>query len=417
MNPRTFIAATWALALIPAVHGADEALDQASPSDSPPKQERRYIEIAPNDQIPTVRAILPIGGPNAFFLNHRGQIGVAKFSPGLSQIGWELYSEVKLHALPSLALGPGYSVIAASPLELTQAFDTNQDVELDFFQALVRDWPGQSEGVTITAGPVIDTHGRVLFALSPHALKDGDVAKARIVAWQPDRTEIETVTESELPVEDFVVRRDGLLAARLSMPDYKDGYFLSLTELPPPLPENSETPAGPLPFTLPSLIIPAELTGHALPIQPTFFEEDGKGKLLLTCPESRHLIEIVPEKAGGLWQGAILLRGRSPKPVYALAEMEPGAILGGGDEGFLPLNDSDPSYRILSAALANDGLLLRFNQPVDRYSAVKAENYSVKAIALGGGETSLSLEPLIESDGKTVLLRGQLPGPGNVLRI
>src|SRR5690606_24065255 len=115
--------------------------------------------ISPNDQVPTVRAIAPIDGSNVFFLNHRGQIGVAKFSPGLSQIGWELYSEVKLNALPSLAVGPRYSVLTASPLELTQAFDTDQDAELDFFQAIVRDWTDRDQGVAITAGPVADPHG------------------------------------------------------------------------------------------------------------------------------------------------------------------------------------------------------------------------------------------------------------------
>lgn len=414
MNPRIFIAAAVAPFLVPSVRGADDG-SQPGATPPPPQQERRYIEIAPNDQIPTVRAILPIGGPNAFFLNHRGQIGVAKFSPGLSQIGWELYSEVKLHALPSLVLGPGYSVVAASPLELTQAFDTDQDVELDFFQALVRDWPGQPEGVSITAGPVADIHGRILFALSPHVLQAGENAKARIMAWQPGGGELIPVTESELPVESFTVRRDGLLAARLSMPDYQDGFFLSLTELPPPAAE----PAGgrPLPFTLPSLIIPAELTGRARPIQPTFFDEEGTEKLLLTCPESRHLVEIVPEKAGGLWQGSILLRGRSAKPLHALAEMEPGALLGGGDEGFIPLTEPDPTFRIFGISLADNGILLRFNMPVDRYEAVKPTSYSVKAIALGGGESSLPLEPIIESDGKTVLLRGTIPGPGHVLRV
>jgi hypothetical protein len=384
---------------------------------APEKRERRFIEITPNDQVPTVRAITPIDGSNVFFLNHRGQVGVAKFSPGLSQIGWEFYSEVKLNALPSLALGPGYSVLAASPFELTQGFDTDQDVELDFFQALVREWTDRDKGVVITAGPVADPHGRVLFALSPHSVKAGDPPKARLMAWIPASGSLVPVTESELPIEGFALRRDGLLATRLSMPDYTDGYFLSLTELPAPATDQPATAPSPLPFTLPSLIIPAEVTKRDRPDQPVFFEEARQSKLLLVCPASRHLVEIVPEKAGSLWQGSILLRGLSAKPVYTAAEVAPGSLLGGGDEGFLPLADDPAVYRITRLSLAADGLALEFSQPVDRYKAVKPENYSVKAIALGGGETTVAIQPVIESDGKHLVLRGELPGPGTVLRI
>src|SRR5690606_1485947 len=134
------------------------------------------------------------------FLNKRGQIGVAKFSPGLSLIGWEYYSEVYLDALPGIATGPDFSALFASPTELTQAFDTDRDVELDFFQALVREWPGREEEVAITAGPVADSYGRVLFALSPFPLEEGAPAHARIVAWHPGAESLVTLTESILPV-------------------------------------------------------------------------------------------------------------------------------------------------------------------------------------------------------------------------
>lgn len=387
-------------------------------TDAPPAaRERRVIQITPNDQVPTVRAIAPIGGGNVFFLNHRGQIGVAKFSPGLSQIGWEFYSEVKLNALPFLAVGPGYSIVSASPMELTQAFDTDQDVELDFFQALVREWPAAEEGVTITAGPVADAQGRLLYALSPHALKAGDPKKARLMAWIPSTGQSIPVTESELPIESFALRRDGLLATRLSMPDYTDGYFLSLTELPPPAPDAPGAAPTPLPFTLPSLILPAELTDRDRPISPAFLEENGAGKLILTCPGSRHLIEIVPEKAGGLWQGSVLLRGITPKPVHTLVEMDPGQLLGGGDEGFLPVSEDPAVYRITSLTLADDGIVLEFSQPVDRFEAVKSENYSVKTIALGGGESTLEFEPVIDARGRTVVLKSKTVEPGHVLRV
>jgi hypothetical protein len=384
---------------------------------APESRERRVIQISPNDQAPTVRAIAPIGGGNVFFLNHRGQVGVAKFSPGLSQIGWEFYSEVKLNALPFLAVGPGYSIVAASPVELTQGFDTNEDVELDFFQALVRDWPSRGEGVVITAGPVADTHGRILYALSPHSLKAGEPIKARLMAWAPATGQSIPVTESELPIESFALRRDGLLAIRLSMPDYTDGFFLSLTELPPPVADSPGATPAPLPFTLPSLILPAELTKGDRPVSPAFFEEDGVRKLILTCPVSRHLVEIVPEKAGGLWQGSVLLRGISPKSLHTLVEIDPGQLLGGGDEGFLPLAGDASVYRIAAMTLAEDGIVLEFTQPVDRFEAVKPENYSVKAIALGGGETALEIEPVIDARGRTVVLKSKAVDPGHVLRV
>jgi hypothetical protein len=407
----------WCLAAALPGPGTSQEAAKTPVEPAPESRERRVIQITPNDQAPTVRAIAPIGGGNVFFLNHRGQVGVAKFSPGLSQIGWEFYSEVKLNTLPFLAVGPGYSIVSASPVELTQAFDTDQDVELDFFQALVRDWPSRNEGVVITAGPVADAHGRLLYALSPHALKAGDPKKARLMAWVPATGQSIPVTESELPIESFALRRDGLLAVRLSMPDYTDGFFLSLTELPPPPTDPAGTPPAPLPFTLPSLILPAELTKGDRPVSPTFLEENGTGKLILTCPVSRHLIEIVPGKAGGLWQGSVLLRGVAPKPLHTLVEMDPGQLLGGGDEGFLPLAGDDAVYRITAMTLAEDGIVLEFSQPVDRFEAVKPENYSVKAIALGGGETALEIEPVIDAKGRTVVLKSEAVDPGHVLRV
>ena len=73
--------------------------------------------------------------------------------------------------------------------------------------------------------------------------------------------------------------------------------------------------------------------------------------------------------------------------------------------------------RALAAERRKDGIALAFSQPVDRYEAVKPENFSVKAIALGGGEKTVAIQPVIESDGKHLVLRGELPGPGSVLRI
>lgn len=392
--------------------------DSAAVDTNPPEsKERPFVTLNPQDQAPNVKAIIPIDGANVFFLNHRGQIGAAKFSPGLSQIGWDYYSRVKLNALPCIALGPNYSILTASENELTQAFDSDKDAELDFFQALLQDWPGRGDGVKITAGPVADPSGRIIVALSPGSLTKEDPARARLVAWHPESSKVVTVTESELRIDAFAINREGLVAARLHMPDYKDGYFVSLTELPHFDPKQADAPPTPMPFTLPSLVIPAELTKNDPPVQLCFVHEGGRQKLLLTCPESKHLIEILPEKSGNIWQGSILLRGKSERPVEAIVEMASGVILGGGAEGFVPLSGHNEPYRILRITLAKDGVVLFFNRAIDRFEALKAENYSVKSIALNGGETILDTVPVIESDGRAVILKTSSISPGTVLRV
>ena len=102
----------------PVLSQSEEAAVDANPAVS---SARPFVQLNPQDKAPTVRAIVPLDGANVFFLNHRGQIGIAKFSPGLSQIGWQFYSEVKLSALPSITLGPNYSVITASVNEIGRA--------------------------------------------------------------------------------------------------------------------------------------------------------------------------------------------------------------------------------------------------------------------------------------------------------
>ncbi len=378
---------------------------------------RPFVELTKQDGAPSVRAIVPLDGANVFFLNHLGQIGLAKFSPGLSQIGWQFYSEVKLPALPSIALGPNYSVVTASPGEVTQSFDTDQDVSLDFFQALVQDWPGRDAGAIITAGPAADPHGRILFALSPLSSDDGGPPRARLMAWHPGSGNIVPVTESELRIEAFAVNRDGLLAARLHMPNYPDGYFLSLTGLPPFDAEQPDAVPAPIPSTLPSLVIPAGLTKNAPPTQLCFFEEDRKEKLLITCPASRQLVEIVPENIGGVWQGAILLRSVAPAAVETLVEMSRGMVLGGGDEGFLPLTGGDDPYRITRLGLAEDGVVLEFNRSVDRLHAARPDNYTVKALAATGSTDLIISDVVIEADGRSIILKTRAIPTGTVLRV
>lgn len=402
------------LATTPCRAQSDEAAVNTNP---PVSTARPFVELKSQDKAPTVRAIVPLDGANVFFLNHRGQIGIAKFSPGLSQIGWQFYSEVKLSALPAITLGPHYSVITASQNEVTQSFDTNQDVSLDFFQALVQDWPGREAGVVITAGPVADPYGRILFALSPAPAKPGDPPRARIVAWHPTAKGLVTVTESELLVDTFSVNRAGLLAARLNLPDYPSGYFLSLTSLPPFSADQPDAVPDPMPATLPSLVIPAELTGKSPPTQMCFFKENDREKLLLTCPGSNHLIEIVPDNPARLWEGSILLRAITPSPIETLVEMTPGMVLGGGDEGFLPLTGSGDPYRIARLTLTKDGVVLDFNRPVDRLQASQTGSFLIKALAASGSTELIVSDIVIESDGRTVVLKtGTIP-EGTVLQV
>jgi len=380
-------------------------------------QPRPFVEIAEQDVKPTVQAIAPIDGTNVFFLNKRGQAGVAKFSPGLSLIGWELYSKVKLNSLSALGMGPNYSLITASAVEVTQAFDTTGDGSLDFFQGLVREWKGRDQGVRITAGPVPDAHGRLLFALSPYAVEDGEPPLASLVAWHPEKDDLETVTESQLLISSFAVGPEGLLAARLSMPNYTEGYYISLTELPPLSSESPDASPPSAPKTLPSLLIPAELTGGKEPTQMCFFTEDLTSKLVLTCPESKQLIEIVPEKEGNQWQGAIMLRSTTPSSIETVVEMNSGLLLGGGADGFFPLEVPKDSFRIERVHIAEDGIVLNFSNEVDRYQGVKSSSYTVKAVSLQGENQALNIEPVIESDGKTIILKTDEIGEGVVLRV
>jgi hypothetical protein len=420
---------------------------------------REFVQITASETAPSVAALAAYDDSTAMFLNASGQIGVAKFSPGLSLIGWQHYSKASFDALPGLSLGPEFSVMLASAGELTQGFDTDTDGQLDTFQALVRDWPGAKEGVTITAGPLADSRGRVLFALSPATMEQGAPPQAAIVAWTPGQKEPETIMSSNLPVTAIALSQDGLLAALLSFPDYKDGFFLSLTELPPPLTPPSTTPSAPtgenvpspssaatdgekaghepgkktneeatsakasppasppLPMTLPSLLIPSEMTKGAAPRHLTFVHEVNEAKLLLSCPESQMIIEVAPEKVGELWQGSILVHTITPEPILAMSEMKPGKVLGGGAKGFFPIDENIASYRIRSIRRATDGLVLGFTEPVDRSFAILPESYAVEAVSLTGAASPVVIEPVIEYDGRTVILKMPPPSSETVLRV
>ena len=386
-------------------------------ADIPLSQRRPFVEIVEQDIKPSVQAIAPIDNTNVFFLNKQGQVGVAKFSPGLSLISWELYSKVKLNALKALGLGPNYSLVTASPFEVTQAFDTLGDGSLDFFEGIVRTWPGRKQGVTVTAGPVPDAEGRLLFALSPHAAEDGEAPLARLVAWHPDQDGLKTVTESQLLISSFAIGPKGLLAARLSMPNYTEGFYISLTELKSSRSNTQEPAKATIPQTLPSLLIPAELTGGDEPTQICFFTEEGVTKLILTCPTSRELIEVVPEKEESLWQGAILLRSLAPSSIASVVEMNTGSLLGGGPEGFFSLEIPGDEFRIKKVAIVEDGIALSFSTEVNRKEAIMNDSYTIQLISFRGQNKTLKVTPVIESDGKTVILKTDEIGKGVVLRV
>lgn len=420
---------------------------------------REFVQITASETAPSVIALAAYDDATAMFLNESGQIGVAKFSPGLSLIGWQHYSKVSFDALPGLSLGPDFSVMLVSARELTQCFDTDTDGQLDTFQSLVRDWLGAKDGVTITAGPLADSRGRVLFALSPAIVEQGAPPQAAIVAWTPGQEKPETVMSSNLPVTAIALSQDGLLAALLSFPDYKDGYFLSLTELPPPIAPTSSAPPAPtseisappssaaadpakanhepdvkadgavtsdiasppasppLPKTLPSLLIPSEMTKGAPPQHLTFVHEKNEARLLLSCPKSQMIIEVAPEKVGDLWQGSILVHTITAEPILAMSEMEPGKILGGGAKGFFPIDENMATYRIRSIRRAADGLVLGFTEPVDRSLAILPESYAVEAVSLTGAASPVTVEPVIEYDGRTVILKMPPPSSETVLRV
>ncbi len=441
---------------------------------------REVVGIPQQEAPPAVKAIASIDKTNFAFLNERGQVGFAKFSPGLSLIGWELYSNVQQQINPALTIGKNLSIITAGYNELTQAFDTDEDARLDFYQALAREWPGSNAGVTITAGPISDGSGLIYFALSSFPLKPDSPAEAMVMAWNPATKEIQPVTRSQLPVTAMSISQDGILAALLELPSFKDGYYVSLTELPRPLevpeekpevktpvpapapasPESvkeegdapkegakteegdssegsekadapkestEETPPVPvpvpvpveLPMTLPSLFIPSELAGEVPPSDLCFVEDSDTTRLIVTCPSTQRLIEATPEKRGLMWQGSIVLRETTEAVIETVCAAGDGRILGGGPTGFYPIAESNDSFRIKAMRLRKDAIELDFTHPVDRFSGIKPETFLVSLVSLQGGvETKLQIpQPVVESDGFTVILPTRELATNSILRV
>ena len=97
--------------------------------------------------------------------------------------------------------------------------------------------------------------------------------------------------------------------------------------------------------------------------------------------------------------------------------MNSGLLLGGGPDGFFPLEIPAEAFRIESVNIAKDGIVLNFSEEVDRFQGVKSDSYTVKAVSLRGDNKTLMVEPVIESDGKTVILKTSEIGKGVVLRV
>jgi len=393
---------------------------ETAPARVPPEpRPRPFAEIPPSADRPEVRALAKLDETHVVFLNQRGQIGVAKFSPGLSLIGWQLYSGLASQSLPQLALGPDHSVVYASPWELTQAFDTEARGKLDFHQALARDWLGRDDGVTITAGPVADPYGRLLYALAPHSYEDGEEPVARIYAWHPETSDPVPVTESHLPVVAFTLSRQGALAALLDFPGYEEGYYVSVTDLPAFHPDDPDAVPDPLPETQPSLLVPASLTGRMPLRQLAFFHEEGQEKLLALAPDTGAIVEILPSRPREHWQGGIFLRQIVTAPVrpLALAEMAPGQLLAGGEGGFARLELDPEVFRIMSVELASDGLVLVFSEELDRAAAIAPDRYRLRATSLDGGGSDVPVVPVVEREGRTLVLKAGPFASRTVLRI
>ena len=60
---------------------------------------------------------------------------------------------------------------------------------------------------------------------------------------------------------------------------------------------------------------------------------------------------------------------------------------------------------------------MEFSKEVSRFHGVKSDSYTVKSVSLRGNNKILEAEPVIESDGKTIILKTDEIGRGVVLRV
>ncbi|MDF1816604.1 MAG: hypothetical protein P1V20_30660 [Verrucomicrobiales bacterium] len=398
------------VALAGIASGQDEV---AAVSNSAPVNKPGPAVVGTKMKSPPVSEIVRIDPANAFFLDTMGQLGVARFTPELDLIGWEYYSLFQWQEARHIVVGRNLSIVSGSPNELTQAFDTDKDGRLDFFQDMISEWPGKAEGATISCGPVADQYGRLLFAVAPREGAGEGASVSTLFAWNPGGQTLTSLATSSLPIAEMAVSKDGLLAAWIQLPSYTEGYYISFADLPAfNRKKPDEQPANP-PALLPNMIIPASMTDFKPIGQLCFAREGGKEKLFITSPEANRLIEMVPEKVGKDWGGAVSVRASFDEPIYAVELMDEGKILLGGKAGFQPLEENLEAFRFRELRFAPDALEIDFTRPVDRIRATAEEAGVQLAIIPLEGELAPfeAPRPLVESDGKTVVLKlPELPG-------
>ncbi len=364
---------------------------------------------------PSVVEIARINSGNAFFLDSNGQIGVAKFKAGLELSAWDYYTDFQWAEAKSIAIGRNLSIVSGTSTELTQAFDSDKDGKLDFFQDMISNWPTKSEGTSISSGPVADAYGRLLFAVAPRQLpkKEGEEQDtsaplpSQIFSWNPGGQTLTTLATSSLPIAAMAVSQDGLLAAWIQLPSYTEGYYIALVQLPKFDPKKpDEQPISP-PTLVPNIIVPAQLTQSAPISQLSFAIEDGQEKLFACCPEANRIIEIRPEMHEGGWGGLVMIREIFDRPIFSVEAMSPDQILTGGIDGFAKLNKQSENFQFWGVRFTGQSLSVDFSQPVNRKQIMSkrepALNLSIIPLE-GTMEPFERPEPLIESDGKTVIL-------------
>ena len=378
------------------------------PNPSSASARQGVVQIERDLKSPPIAALARINQASVFFLDLDGRVGVAKFSPGLSLVAWDHYTSFRWREARRIAYGRNLSVVSGTPYELSQAFDTDQDGRLDFFQDMITDWPGKKEGARISSGPLTDPSGRLLFAVSPSA-GSGNAADrpCTLFSWNPGGTTLTKLATSSLPIVEMAVSSEGLLAAWIQLPSYDEGYYLSLIELPPFESANPDHQPENPPSLLPDIIIPAELTGFKPVGSFCFSKEDGETKLLVTCPQSKRLIEATLEMGKSGWGGIMSVREIFPQPVYCLEPMEEGKVLLGGAGGFRALGKNLDAFRFLDVRLVGGSLEIDFSKPVDRAKATDSESGVQLAIIPLAGQLDAfdPPQPLVESDGRTVVLK------------
>ncbi len=356
---------------------------------------------------PAIASISRINGTSVFFLDTSGRIGAATFSPELRLLNWQHYSGIAFGEARHLAVGRNLSVVTGSPNELTQAFDLDEDGQLDIFQDVLTDWPGRESGATISCGPVPDPSGRLLFAVAPGPNADGEAARlpSTLYSWSPDEEPIPLATSS-LPIVEMTVSQRGTFAAWIQLESYREGYYITFGELPPFDPEDpGAAPEEPLAL-LPAMIVPASLTDYKPIGRLCFITEDGVEKLLVACPEAKRVIEMIPRKGANGWRGPVAVRRIFDRAVFALEEMEMDRVLVGGAGGFAPLDDGADPFRFREVRVVSNGVEVEFSRPVDREKAIAADTgIDLTLIPLKGEVGEVEPAPaIVESDGRTIVL-------------